>query len=154
MTNLEENTEFRGVLPTAKVAATAKEKQYVTRRGLKFPFTSGGRGYVTQAVEVELAKINLTQLLKTTPGERVMLPRFGCDLESLLFEPFDEQLVLETKNRIVTSITNFIPYIQLNKVEVRRLNESTKFGLPTLYIKVSCQLKNDENTSFEVKVKL
>lgn len=154
MSNLEENTEFRGVLPTPKISSTAKEKEYVTRRGLKFPFNSTERGYVTQAVEVELAKTNLTQLMKTTPGERVMLPRFGCDLESLLFEPFDEQLVMEAKNRIVESITNFIPYIQLNKVEVRRLEESSKFGLPTLSIKVSCQLKNDENSNFEVKVKL
>ena len=154
MNNTSEGSEIVGVIPTPKVASTATEKQYKTRRGLRFPFDMTERGYVTQAVEVELAKINLKQLLKTTPGERVMLPRFGCDLESLLFEPFDEYLVMEARDRLVESITNFIPYIQLNKVEVRRLDESSKFGLPTLYIKVSCQLKNEENTNFEVNVKI
>lgn len=143
-----------GALPSAKVSSTIKEVSHKTRKGFKFPITSYERGYFSTSTEVELAKSNLKQLLSTRPGERLMLPDFGCDLESLLFEPFDAELVLEAKERVVRSITRFIPYLKLNKVQVRRLDESTKFGVPVLLIQVSCQIRDDENTTFEVSLKV
>jgi len=152
MNNLSEQTTIRGVLPSSKISSTIKETYYSTRRGIKFPFIPSELGYVTNAVEVELAKSNLKQLLNTKPGERVMLPGFGCDLESLLFEPYDEELVIEAKDRVVDSITTYIPYLKLNKVQVSRSDQASRFGIPTLVIRVFCQIRDDENTTFEVSV--
>ena len=83
-----------------------------------------------------------------------MLPGFGCDLESLLFDPFDEELVMEAKDRVVDSITTYTPHLKLNKVQVSRSDQSSRFGIPTLLIKVFCQIRDDENTTFEVSVKV
>lgn len=152
--NIKTTTTVHGTLPSKKVSTTIKESAYKSRKGIKFPFATNDSGYVNKAVEVELAKANLKQLLNTAPGERLMLPNFGCNLEPLLFEPFDEKLVIEAKERIVYSITNFIPYLTLNKVQVERVGDRGRYGLPTLVIRVFCQIRDDENTLFEVGVKL
>lgn len=154
MSNLNETYQIYGAIPSEKVKSTVKQKDYVPRKGIKFPFTNSSQGYVSTSVEVELAKTNLTQLLNTTPGERVMLPSYGCDLGTLLFEPFDQQLVLEAKDRISSSISKFIPYLEIITLKVYRLDESSKYGVPSLYIKLSCQIRDNENTLFEVDVKL
>lgn len=154
MSNIGETTTVRGALPSSKVSTTIKQTYYSTRRGVKFPFIASQRGYITQSIDVELAKTNLKQLLNTKPGERVMNPGFGCDLDSLLFEPFDEDLVIEAKDRVVDSIKTYIPYLKLNKVQVSRSEESSRFGIPTLVIKVFCQIKEDENSTFEVSVSI
>lgn len=152
MANSNENTTVFGILPSTKIESTIKQSTYRTRRGIQFPFKNNGRGYVSEVVNVELAKANLKQLLSTRPGERLMLPNFGCDLESLLFEPFDEQLVIEAKNRVVNSITTYIPYLELTRVQVYRSDRESRFGIPTIVIKVFCQIRDDENTLFEVSV--
>lgn len=151
---LSQTQIVRGALPSKKVESTIKQTSYKTRKGLKFPFENSGRGYFSEAVEVELAKSNLKQLMNTRLGERVMLPEFGCDLDSLVFEPFDEKLVYEARDRVISSITRFIPYLTIKKVQVVRLEESSKYGLPVLKISVSCQIRDDENTLFDVSVKL
>ncbi len=51
--------------------------------GVHFRFTS--RGYPTPADDVELLGDSIETILKTTPGERVHRPSFGCDLKRLLF---------------------------------------------------------------------
>lgn len=152
--NIRTTTTVRGVVPSKKVSTTVKESAYKARKGLNFPFPVNGSAYVNKSVEVELAKANLKQLLNTAPGERLMLPNFGCNLESLLFEPFDERLVLEVKERVSFSISNYIPYLTLNRVRVERVGDRGRYGLPTLVIKVFCQIRDDENTIFEVGVKL
>lgn len=143
-----------GALPTEKIASTSIVKDYTPRRGIKFPFSNSSQGYIAPAVEMELARSNLKQLLNTTPGERVMLPSYGCDLFPLLFEPFDQDLVIEAKQRISDSITRFIPYLEIVKLRVVRLEESSKVGVPSLFIQLFCQIKDDENSLFEVDVKL
>lgn len=154
MSNLYESIQVKGATLSPKVSSTTKQREYTPRKGIAFPFKNSGEGYINPATEVALAKANLKQLLGTFPGERLMLPSYGCNLESLLFEPFDEQLVVEAKERVINSISRFIPYLQVNRVRVVRLEESSKFGLPTLLVSVSCQIRDDENTIFEVDVKL
>ena len=149
-----ETTTVRGALPTRKVETTIKQVSYKPRRGLKFPFTDSDRGYLSTSVEVDLAKSNLKQLINTRRGERVMLPDFGCDLDSLLFEPFDERLVYEARDRVISSITKYIPYLTIKKIQVLRLEETSRYGLPVLQISLSCQIRDDENTLFDVSVKL
>lgn len=153
MSNLFETTRFRGSTLSPKVSETAKQREYKSRIGIGFPFKKDST-YVSKAVEVELAKSNLRQLLNTIPGERVMLPEFGCSLNSLLFEPFDEDLVVKVRDRVTESISQSIPYLKITRLRVYRADETQGFGLPTLVIKLSCQIREDENAIFEVDVKL
>jgi phage baseplate assembly protein W len=57
-------------------------------------------------------------LLSTLPGERVMQPRYGCDLTPLLFEPLTTSLITDIADRVQTSILYFEPRIIADKITV------------------------------------
>lgn len=153
MANIQESSTYIGSLPTRRVSSVVNASNNTTRKGLRFPFPKDQR-YINTVVDLELAKMNLKQLLRTVPGERVMQPDFGCDLESLLFEPFDDTLVLQAREKVVYSISKFIPYLELVRVRVIRLEESSRFGLPTLLIQVTCRIKNQDNSNFNLDIKI
>jgi phage baseplate assembly protein W len=87
--------------------------------GWKFPpqFDQGGR--ITRMVsEVDDIRESLRILLSTTPGERVMLPAYGCGLRSKMFESVDEAMITELKDLIERAILFFEPRITLEAVDV------------------------------------
>lgn len=61
---------------------------------------------------------SLQILLATALGERVMQPRFGCNLNDMVFETLDTTLVTEIKNRVEVSILYFEPRIDINNIEI------------------------------------
>ena len=57
-------------------------------RGWSFPFTiDPARGGVALSEFEENIRQNITIILGTRPGERQMLPQFGCRIHELLFAP-------------------------------------------------------------------
>lgn len=61
---------------------------------------------------------SLEILLATMPGERIMQPRFGCNLDELQFESVDTTLKTVIKDRIETAILYYEPRIDLNDIEL------------------------------------
>jgi len=61
---------------------------------------------------------SLNILLSTRPGERVMEPNYGCNLDELLFEPLTTTLTTYLTDLINMSILYFEPRITLNKVDI------------------------------------
>lgn len=59
---------------------------------------------------------SLTILLTTTVGERRMQPRYGCNLQPLVFEPINTTLETYMKDLIETAILYFEPRIVLDAV--------------------------------------
>lgn len=57
-------------------------------------------------------------LLSTLPGERVMQPKYGCDLTPLLFEPITTTLKTVIEDRVKTSIYYYEPRIEPLRVAV------------------------------------
>ena len=66
---------------------------------------------------------SLTILLSTRPGERVMNPLYGCNLDDLLFSPINLTLKTYVIDLIETAILYFEPRIDLNKIEINENNE-------------------------------
>jgi|SRR5690606_2036242 len=58
-------------------------------------------------------------LLTTHVGERVMQPRYGCNMDKLVFEPLDTTLHAYMKDLIETAILYFEPRIILNSVKLQ-----------------------------------
>ena len=85
--------------------------------GWAFPpaFTPVSRAnqMVSGAEDIEQS---LTILLSTLPGERVMQPRYGCDLTPVLFEPLTTSLATDLADRVRTAILYFEPRIIPEKV--------------------------------------
>jgi hypothetical protein len=62
---------------------------------------------------------SLRILLSTNPGERVMLPAFGCGLRRMVFEDITEQMMTEMKEMIRKAILFFEPRITLNRIDTQ-----------------------------------
>jgi len=62
-------------------------------------------------------------LLTTTAGERVMQPKYGCNLDDLLFEALDTTNKALIKDRVRTAILYFEPRIDLLDVKIEARNE-------------------------------
>jgi phage baseplate assembly protein W len=62
---------------------------------------------------------SLRILLSTNPGERVMLPAFGCGLQRMVFEDITEQMMTEMKEMIRKAILFFEPRISLNRIDTQ-----------------------------------
>lgn len=66
---------------------------------------------------------SLRILLSTRLGERVMVPKYGCNLEDLLFSPLDLTLKTFIAEQIKTAILFFEPRITLDKVDISEGND-------------------------------
>lgn len=69
------------------------------------------------AQEIDIAS-SLEILLDTRPGERVMLPQYGCNLDELLFENLDTRMKTLMADKIESAILYHEPRIQLEKVQL------------------------------------
>ena len=88
-------------------------------RGWSFPPTFlNGRAEVVMLEEEADIVSSLEILLSTRPGERVMLPDYGCNLEELLFENLDTTLKALLADKIETAILYFEPRIDLESVSL------------------------------------
>ena len=86
-------------------------------RGWSFPptFDSSSREIVMLDGEDDI-KSSLEILLSTALGERVMQPKYGCNLSDLLFEPLTTTLQTELQNKIQVAILFFEPRIDVQKI--------------------------------------
>ena len=86
------------------------------------PRIAGGQ---TNVVNNELdIKQSLEILLNTLPGERIMLPKYGCDLSNLIFESLSDTLITYIKDIVETAILYYEP-----RIEVKKINISQEFVL-------------------------
>ena len=112
--------------------------------GFKYPIEENSpRGYFSKQTGVDLIKNNLRQLLKTEPGERFMLPNYGCNLKKYLMEPLDEITFAQVKDTISNSIYKYLGKISILRLQVFETQTSQ------LLIKLSCVLRDEETVSFE-----
>jgi phage baseplate assembly protein W len=88
-------------------------------RGWSFPprFDPRTKEAVMVAGEHDIAE-SLRILLSTTPGERVMLPAYGCGLRRMVFESVSEQTATEIKELIRKAILFFEPRISVQRIDV------------------------------------
>jgi uncharacterized protein len=66
---------------------------------------------------------SLEILLTTTVGERVMQPKYGCNMEDLLFESLDTTTKTLIKDRVKTAILYFESRIDVTRIELNTQNE-------------------------------
>jgi phage baseplate assembly protein W len=101
-------------------------------RGWGFPpafdLQSGG---VKMVVEEEDIEESLLILFSTSPGERLMLPEYGCDLRDHVFDSVDNTTLTHLKGLIADAVLFFEPRIRLEEVEIdsRKIVEGTLFIL-------------------------
>lgn len=88
-------------------------------RGWHFPPVFDPRTkQVAMVAGVDDIEESLRILLATHPGERVMLPAYGCGIRHIVFETLSESTLTELKELIRKAVLFFEPRITLERIEV------------------------------------
>jgi len=75
---------------------------------LDYPFSVAGDGRATLTLGDDHVRDMIEQVLFTAPGERAMLPEFGCGLLTLVFEPNSELLAAATELLVRSSLQRWL----------------------------------------------
>lgn len=69
------------------------------------------QGAIKKAINVDAVKSSIDNILRTRPGERVMLPTFAAGLQDLVFEPTKQEIYNRVADRIRTAINTWDPRV-------------------------------------------
>ena len=90
--------------------------------GIALPFgrqPGGSRGYfATTDTTIDAIKTDIKNLLSTERGERLMQPLLGMNIRRFLFEQITENTVIQIENDIVETFGKWLPFVQLNDINV------------------------------------
>jgi phage baseplate assembly protein W len=88
--------------------------------GIKLPFVgrSGNLFELSYSTE-EQAISNLKNLILTRPGERILQPLFGTELQNALFEQNDDILKERIQISISEAVEFWLPYIGINELNIQ-----------------------------------
>lgn len=85
--------------------------------GWSFPPRFGGSGAEMSHDEQDIAE-SLAILFGTAAGERFLQPKYGLDMQAVMFEPMSTTLATFLKDRVRTAILIHEPRIRLLKLEI------------------------------------
>jgi phage baseplate assembly protein W len=93
-------------------------------KGWSFPpeFDVAAQGVEVTEKVLDIQR-SLEILLSTKVGERVMQPKYGCNMDELVFESLDTTTKTIIKEKIQTAILYFEPRIDVKKIEMNTDNE-------------------------------
>ena len=118
-----------------------EQKNNFLGRGWSFPPAFNRQLQTVQMTEnVDDIEKSLQILLTTAIGERLMQPRYGCDMTDLVFESLDTGAKTIITDRIKTAILFFEPRIKAEKIELDSSNELE--GKVTVHIEYSIPSTN------------
>jgi len=108
-------------------------------RGMTFPLQLGVAG-ISESADVAKVEQSIRIVLGTQYGERLMRPRFGCNLGSLAFAPNNIATANLARHYVAEGLTQSEPRIEV--VDVEAANDNTH-GL--LQITVTYRLRGTQD---------
>jgi len=120
--------------------------------GITIPYTRGKSGYFQQTFsDIERARTNLKMLLMTAKGERPMMPTYGSDLRSLLFNPGESEYDELFTEAVHEAAEKWMPEIAVTQVDVDR-EIDTAPNSAILYITFSILSIPDSREELELEI--
>lgn len=101
-------------------------------------------------VDYEAISTSISNILLTSPGERILNPDFGLDLRDYLFAPVNKRIAYLIGLDFLQKLPIFEPRIQITNVEVEALEDDNAYIINATFI--IPQLNS--NTEFTIKGKL
>ncbi len=103
-------------------------------RGWGFPPTFNKQ---TKAVKLlsgaEDIESSLHILLSTTVGERIMQPRYGCNLKKFIFDPLNTSMTNYIRKLVDDAILYFEPRITVEGLQVNLVSEEGRMDILIAY---------------------
>jgi len=152
-------TNTKTIFGTTLSPATTQEikGKFFSKRGFGFPVgakTANGHPFFHVETSETLIKNNLKQILTTEPGERVMLPDFGCGLRRYLFEPFDNNLIEKIRNQVIKTITQYLDSVIIEDLQIAEVDEVGRDHNQVINLKLRLRIKDETNLVFYTEVKI
>jgi hypothetical protein len=124
--------------------STAIRKRSFLGTGWNFPptFSRHSNSLLMVSDEKNIQQ-SLWTLLSTIPSERVMLPRYGCELWRMVFRSIDTTLMTELRDFIRTAILYWEPRIQVEDILVKP--DATAAGLVLITVNYTVITTNTRN---------
>jgi uncharacterized protein len=109
--------------------------------GFAFPVrpqaaTAGGSAGLRWLSGMELVRQSIEAILDTEPGERVMMPTFGCGLRRYLMAPNTVATRTAIAKDVSESLGQWEPRIRVTSVEVTPGEEPTLVLLDIAYVRL------------------
>jgi phage baseplate assembly protein W len=106
----------------------------MSARYLAFPFALDSAGAAGTTDLAGAIRGRIEQVLFTAPGERVMLPTFGCGARDLVFQGNNEVLAAATEFTIAKSLQSLLGrHLMVNAVHVT--NDEETLNIEVVYTK-------------------
>ena len=86
--------------------------------GWQFPLALSPDGRVTRTAESGSVRQSIWTILSTSPGERVMLPNFGCGIYDQVFSPAGGATYGQLREAVVQALVAWEPRIDVIGVDV------------------------------------
>jgi phage baseplate assembly protein W len=91
--------------------------------GWKFPLQVTPTGAIATSSEEQKIEESILLVLSTAPGERLMLPDFGCGIHDLVFSPNNSSTVTTVVDLVRRSLTKYEPRIDVIDVTAETSTE-------------------------------
>jgi Bacteriophage baseplate protein W len=104
--------------------------------GLQFPLlpVNNALGFVSG---MELIRQSVEIILDTEPGERIMLPAFGCGLRRYLMQPNTLSTRTAMQEDIATALATWEPRISVSSVAVTTDDDPTLVWIEISYVRLT-----------------
>lgn len=70
------------------------------------------------AYDLNAIRNSIVNLFNTAPGERLLLPDYGCDLRQFIFEPISESTATRISATITRALLTWEPRVQLVSINI------------------------------------
>jgi phage baseplate assembly protein W len=105
-------------------------------RGLRFPITPAADGAMAQVTGMDRVRQAIEVILSTEPGERIMMPTFGCGLRRFLMQPNTVATRAAIEQEVTEALTLGEPRIQLTEVSVEPDDDPTLVWIDIAYVRL------------------
>ena len=122
--------------------------------GVAWPVGRDGGTYFGKASGYKLIRSNIIQLLLTGLGERVMLPNYGTNLKSMLFENLSPLDLTEIEEQIRDAIKTYLPKAIVKSVRVglTENGDSTNTPLETSQLRIERRRFQTSSNAYLIRI--
>jgi phage baseplate assembly protein W len=106
--------------------------------GLRFPLTPPETGGALPRIDgMDRIRQSIETVLATEPGERVMMPEFGCGLRRFLMTPNTVATRTSIQQEVTEALTLWEPRVRLTRVAVEAGEEPTLVWIDVAYVRLT-----------------
>jgi phage baseplate assembly protein W len=109
---------------------------------IRFPFALNGNSGISATTNYnEIVRGQVIDALMTNQGERVFRPRYGCDVQSAVFDPRDELVRRDAAGMIQDRLETLVPRCVVRSINIELPPEEAMIYVHLVYR--SSQLSTD-----------